>query len=327
MSKAKPAFLITIDTEGDNLWSMPETITTKNSYYLPRFQELCERYGLKPTWLTAYEMAMCPDFREFGIDVLRRRTGEIGMHLHAWNSPPIKNYDPKIQSYLIEYPEKIMREKIKFMTDLLENSFHRKMVSHRAGRWALNSIYVHSLIEYGYMVDCSVTPHVSWSSVVGNPGGSGGTDYMGFPTKPYFMDPDRIEREGDSILLEVPVSIVKRYAGLHRITKHTPYPIRHALQRYFPPTVQWLRPNGRNLDSMLEILESACNEKWSCVEFMLHSSELMPGGSPTFQTNASVEGLYDDLEKLFSKSLGNFEGATLSEFYDLRIIQHRNTLE
>ena len=33
----------TIDTEGDNLWSRPRTITTCNSRYLPRFQALCKR--------------------------------------------------------------------------------------------------------------------------------------------------------------------------------------------------------------------------------------------------------------------------------------------
>src|SRR5512144_2975448 len=47
-----PSFLITIDTEGDNLWSRPREITTGNARYLPRFQALCEKYGLKPTYLT-----------------------------------------------------------------------------------------------------------------------------------------------------------------------------------------------------------------------------------------------------------------------------------
>ena len=66
----KPAFLITIDTEGDDLWSRPREITTRNAEFLPRFQQLCERYGFKPTWLVDYEMACCPVFGEFGRDVL-----------------------------------------------------------------------------------------------------------------------------------------------------------------------------------------------------------------------------------------------------------------
>src|SRR6184192_4441689 len=86
---SETAFIITIDTEGDNLWSQPRVITTHNARFLPRFQSLCERFGFRPVYLTNYEMAICDVFVEFGRDVIARRAGEIGMHLHAWNSPPL----------------------------------------------------------------------------------------------------------------------------------------------------------------------------------------------------------------------------------------------
>ena len=218
------------------------------------------------------------------------------MHLHAWDSPPITNDALKNQAYLIEYPEKVMWDKIRFMTDLLEHHFDCKIVSHRAGRWAFNSCYAHLLVNNGYLVDCSVTPLVSWTHVLGDPNGNGGTDYTRFPSQPYFMNLERINYEGNSSLLEVPVSIV--------------------LKSNKPHTISWLRPNGYNLNSMLAILQKACNEQWLCVEFMLHSSELMPGGSPTFQTQNSIEVLYNDLEILFSKAAEQFQGKTLSEFYN-----------
>ena len=41
----KPFFLLTIDTEPDNLWNKQRNITTCNADYLPRFQTLCEKYG------------------------------------------------------------------------------------------------------------------------------------------------------------------------------------------------------------------------------------------------------------------------------------------
>ncbi|MGH8641475.1 MAG: deacetylase, partial [Burkholderiales bacterium] len=77
-------FIITIDTEGDDLWARPREITTRNAEYLPRFQSLCERFGFKPVYLTNYEMAMSDVFVAFGRDVAARGAGEIGMHLHAW---------------------------------------------------------------------------------------------------------------------------------------------------------------------------------------------------------------------------------------------------
>ncbi len=65
------------------------------------------------------------------------------------------------------------------MTKLLEDAFQTKMLSHRAGRWAFNEYYASLLLEYGYQVDCSVTPRVNWQFSPGNPQGNGGTDYTG----------------------------------------------------------------------------------------------------------------------------------------------------
>ena len=52
-------FLITVDTEGDDLWHWKtgKTIATENTLFIPRFQELCEKYGFQPVYLTNYEMA------------------------------------------------------------------------------------------------------------------------------------------------------------------------------------------------------------------------------------------------------------------------------
>ena len=52
------------------------------------------------------------------------------------------------------------------------------------------------------------------------------------------------------------------------------------------------------------------------VEFMLHSSELMAGGSPTFTTSDRIERLFDDLEELFDAARQHWAGATLSEYRD-----------
>ena len=131
----QPAFLITIDTEGDNLWAMPRSITTRNAHYLPRFQSLCERYGLKPTYLVDWDMARCAEFVTFGRRALNDGTAEIGMHLHAWNTPPISQLtddDFRYCPYLIEYPVDVIRDKVAHMTDVLTDTFGIPMRGHRA---------------------------------------------------------------------------------------------------------------------------------------------------------------------------------------------------
>ena len=62
-------------------------------------------------------------------------------------------------------------------------------------------------------------------------------------------------------------------------------------------------------------LNKAIHEKRPYVEFTLHSSELMPGGSPTFPHKKDVEQLYRDLETIFRKASKHFVGSTLYEFY------------
>ena len=51
---------------------------------------------------------------------------------------------------------------------------------------------------------------------------------------------------------------------------------------------------------MLSVVDWAFAENAPVIEFMLHSSEFMPGGSPTFRTVEQIEILYAHLGKLFA---------------------------
>ncbi|OON38429.1 deacetylase [Izhakiella australiensis] len=311
----KPAFLITLDTEGDNLWrNRHGNVTTHNTRFLPRFQALCEKYHFKPTWLTNYEMASDPAYVEFGRDLLVRQQGEIGMHLHAWHSPPehqLTENDWRHQPYLIEYPEPVLRAKVAFMTELLENNFGVKMRSHRAGRWAFNAAYARALLEHNYWVDCSVTPRVDWRNSPGAPQGQGGTDYRHFPDRAYYIDLNDIARPAQAGLLELPMSVQYRYGALTTQLKQAWNKLRGKKRG---PSVNWLRPSGGNLAQMKRVVEQTLAQGNDYVEFMLHSSEFMPDGSPTFKNDADIERLYDDLEQLFSWLQPRTQGMTLSEY-------------
>jgi len=320
-TSARPAFLITIDTEGDNLWSRPREVTTENARFLPRFQQLCERHGLKPTYLVDYDMVRSKEFVEFGLDAVRRSAAEVGMHLHPWNTPPsfeLTENDLQHQPYLIEYPPSAVRDKVALMTERLGEAFGVPIRSHRAGRWALNETYAQALIDNGYWVDCSVTPHITWQQHVGDRAGRGGMEYRGFPGRAYFLNPQDISRPGDSRLLEIPMSIrpcrsdsvrrVRQYFGERAL-------ISRVLNR-FVPAYTWFRPKRDNLPAMLSVLRWVKRQQFDYVEFILHSSEFMPGGSPTFADEAAIERLYELLEALFEAATSAaFQGATLTEYY------------
>jgi hypothetical protein len=314
---SETAFIITIDTEGDDLWARPRQITTRNAQYLPRFQSLCEQFRFKPVYLTNYEMATCDAFVEFARDVAARGAGEIGMHLHAWNSPPLDpltSDDFHYQPYLIEFPEPVMRQKIRLLTRLLEDRFEQEMVSHRAGRWALDGRYAAILLDEGYRVDCSVTPGVDWRAHLGDPSGNGGSDYTGFPEQPYFLNSADISRPATGTLLEVPMTT--RSSGLYR---KAPWAYRIRLLRRaankVSPGLSWLYPAQSNLNEMLQTAHGARAESAVHMEFMLHSSELMPGGSPAFRNASDIERLYEHLEIFFEDLSPWCRGTTLKEFH------------
>lgn len=307
----KKAFIITIDTEGDNLWrwSYGDEITSNNARYIKRFQQTCERYGFKPVYLTNYEMATSEDFVSVAKEALNRGQCEIGMHLHAVNNPPLVDLPVKYSNnfpYLIEYDAETMEQKISYLKRLIEDTFEIKVFSHRSGRWALDDRYIRLLAEQEILVDCSVTPGICWKTTGGLTEGSIGSDYSKSDIKPFRLC------EG---LIEVPMTIRhynKSFIRHPQSIKDHIRIIKHTLRGQNI----WLRPDGRNQTEIDYLLNNERNSESDYLMFMLHSSELMPGGSPTFPDDQSIEILYDQLETIFRTASSFCVGKTLKEYYD-----------
>ena len=301
--KGKKSFLITIDTEGDNLWAIrpkqkgliiPET---KNANYLERFQILCEKYNFKPTYLVDYEMVNSYEFKVFARDVIKRNKGEIGMHMHAFSNPPffeLSNCRGGNKAYAGEYPFKIIYEKTEYLTKMLQDEFQIPIRTHRGGRWYLDNRIIRSLDKLGYKVDCTVTPGVDWTSNSGQVKGSHGKDYSLYKNKKYIIR--------DTDMIELPVTILKKMD------------FDYYLENKKMKNV-WFRPTGENTEDMLWILNN--QHRYEFLEFMLHSSELMPGGSHNFINNYAIEKLYEQLEIVFAEIYKRgYMGCTCSEYWE-----------
>ncbi len=311
----KKYFIITIDTEGDNLWQWKkgDEITTENTLFLSRFQSLCDKYAFKPVWLTNWEMINDPRYVEFITKVEEEKRGELGMHLHAWNTPPffeLEHTETSEAPYLIEYPQAVMEEKIKTLTEEIEKKTGIRPTSHRAGRWAMNKTYFSLLEKYGYTVDTSVTPHMNWEGKRGESPSSKGSNYSSSPEESYFINEKRT-------ILEVPVTIIKSHKLFSSRYKSLKGRVGNIYHSILGDTL-WLRSDGSNLSRMMYIVDKAEKEERDYIAFMLHSSEFMPGGSPTFKTSESIEKLYSDLEVLFKRISRNFEGITLRDYRALK---------
>ena len=228
---------------------------------------------------------------------------EIGMHLHGWNTPPEYKLEDRFggNPYITEYPPEIIEQKVITMIKLLRERFEMPIVSHRSGRWATNDTYFEALVKNGIRVDCSVTPEIDLSRIPGCFCNCG-NDYRKAQKGVYEIYPG---------LLEVPMTTRR----IHYFSKGS---IKHRLKTLILGDEVWLRPIPGSAALMQALTKRVHQEDCSnYLEFMVHSSELMPGGSPYFKTREDIENMYLVIEHYFKyiSELG-YKGRLLQDFSD-----------
>ena len=137
--------------------------------------------------------------------------------------------------------------------------------------------------------------------------GAYGTDYSDAPEEPY-----EIPCDGRTIV-EVPLT-VRRTRSFIPSSASGVKPLAKSMLNVVCGQALQLRPNGKNLNEMLWLERYIAKGPSNYIMFMLHSSEFMPGGSPTFKDAKAIEGLYAHLEKLFEQASRDFEGETIGTF-------------
>ncbi|MDR2409871.1 MAG: hypothetical protein LBE13_17420, partial [Bacteroidales bacterium] len=226
----------------------------------------------------------------------------------------ITTNDLKYKPYVTEYPENIIEQKIESLINILRSNFNTEIITHRAGRWAINTRYMQIINKYGITIDCSVIPYhkmppsseySQWGIV----------DYSDCRSCVYEIDTDNFKKSGKSGIFEVPLTAFDFYPSLRPIISKISTKISN---KYFQPIK--LRPEQKNLNDLLKIVNIASKRKLSFIEFMIHSSELMPNCSLAFPDAESIEKLYKDLDKLFSYISLYFKGMTLKDYIE----QYRN---
>lgn len=315
-------FIITVDTEGDNQWKKERPITLRNIKYLPRFHALCLKYNFKPTYLVTYDVANDQESAEILLKWQKADEAEIGAHLHPWTTPPYSEFDAIKQRYPSELDDKELEEKLTNLTIAIQKNFGSLPKSYRAGRWGIDSRQIKILKSLGYDIDCSITPKINWKKINND---NRAPDFTFAKVGPYEMAADDILEAGVSGILELPMTIV--FTGLFNrensklirwFLKVKPSLVKKILNKLLFD-LKWLRifPNTTKSD-WLKIYNSAIKNNLSVLEFMVHSSELMPGASPYVKTEQDVEKLYYNLESLFAFfKNSNIKGKTLNEYYEL----------
>jgi hypothetical protein len=311
--------IITVDTEADNQWKREQDINLENIKFLPRFQDLCQKHSFPPTYFVTHEVATDLESSNILKSFQDRKAAEIGAHLHPWTTPPYERkieWERKHHRFPFELSRNELYSKMYSLTKAIEATFLRKPTSFRAGRWGWGENLEEALIELGYIVDSSITPHVSWKNTLGNPEGLGGPDYRGESVLPRKV----VKPQGG--LVEVPMSILptgllrKEGNYLQRLFAKLPESRMQKILDRVAFRYRWLRIFPKtNLKDLTDIYRSAVYNNLPVLVFMIHSSELMPGGSPYAEDEETVEYTYVLLEDFFSfLNKEGVEGQTLTKF-------------
>src|SRR3990167_291254 len=137
-------FIITVDTESDIQKSGKDPVLLRNLSALPRFQSMCEKYGIIPTYLITYEVATDKEATNNLKNWQDSGRAEIGAHLHPWTTPPIGDEDEKLR-----FPDALsdqeLESKFKNLHDSIVKSIGRNPTSYRAGRWGFDNRQVELL--------------------------------------------------------------------------------------------------------------------------------------------------------------------------------------
>jgi len=312
-----PTVCISIDVESDMPnWRVERETRLQNIKGIPRLQELFDDLGVRPTYLLTYPVADDPASVDLFGHILQSGRCEIGMHCHPWTTPPVAESEKLKAEYLSNMDLQEVRSKLRTVTHKIVESFGIHPVSYRAGRFGLAPEHLWILEDLGYQVDSSVTPLVSWTD-------QDGPDYRDAPCCPYHPHYQNLNKEGNSRILEIPVTISLTrlvpswirwlYLRIPRWTK-----IRGLMSRDGLNVIDMVWAYGAEFTSaeMLTAADVAQRAGAPIINFFMHSNEVWPGTSPYCKTKADLDAYHERLRCVLQELVINrgLVPRTLAEF-------------
>jgi len=312
--------LVTIDTEEDNWFPAKDGVSVENIRGVPRLQEIFDRHGVRPTYLTTYQVITQPWAADILAGIHRSGRGELGAHLHAWNTPPCPEAVTPETISLRTLPIEKQRAKLAVLTEAIRSATGITPTSFRAGRWSIAPGTVRVLADAGYRTDSSVLPYLSCTSVPDGP------RFFRAPPEPY-----RISGDGDvetpvpnGAVVEVPPTVGftrwpwplwSRWDRLARIVGLHPLHLPGVLARLGVLDRISLSLEETPLKRLIRLTEVALANGHGTLNLFMHSVSLLPGRSPFVVTAADHEAFLDRIDRYFTalRRRVTFEPLTLAE--------------
>ena len=325
----KKIFLVvTVDTEEEGLWNSAysrEFKPVQNIKGIPRFQQICNKYDIKPTYLTAYSVCRTPWASDILGPIAESGSCEIGGHLHPWNTPPFEEEISKRNSLMCHLPSSLVARKLDTLLHQHEAVLGKRPHSFRAGRWGFNEQTGKVLIEKKFTTDTSICPLIDYTNEGIPLYKKSLPDNYWLNTRDIFSVDHREKK-----MLEIPATVVFNRSNSNMafnildFFKKTYFRYFHIvgiLSRLSLLQQISLSPEMCTLKEMKKCADIHVKRNNRILNVFFHSSDLMAGGTPYVRDNNGLDEFLNKLDKFFSytKTKWNFEGVTLSHLFQQAI--------
>lgn len=259
---------VTIDTEMDadvhwkKKWPPQYTSVCKGIPQLLR--PLWDRHQVHPVYFISPEVL----YSDECCNVLREEIKQgavIGAHLHSEYIEPNSQWGHGMEQIIPQFPNnacsaKEEYDKIANLTKLIEAKLEVKPIWYRGARFGTDIDTIHSLSKLGYQYDSSVTPNIDWSK-------KGGPNHKKAPQCRYQIASDNMYGEGNSGIVEVPITISGKRLGA------IGYLLADNWMLY-----RWLRPTHMTYLEMKHLVKKLQGRRE--LVMMFHSMEVMINKTP-----------------------------------------------
>jgi hypothetical protein len=310
--------MTTVDTEEEWDWNGPFPMNgaaVSNIAHLGRFQEVCERHGMAATYFTNH--AVMSDARASAVirSLASRPRTEIGMHIHPWNTPPLRTAKvvaPR-DTFLHNDPAEMIAAKLETAyAAFVSAGLHP--TSFRGGRYSSGGEIHAFLRNHGFVAECSVVPYTSWSD-------DGAPDFRHRDLMPVRLPP---ASDGGQALWEIPLSMgysrppFALWASVFRTIEQTA--LRHLrligiAERLGLVRRVWLNFEIADPYDWTPFILLLQKMGVPCITLTVHSSSLVAGPGPYTRNANDERRIYEQIETVFAslRRMSGFIPATASD--------------
>lgn len=293
-------YCVTVDTEEEWDWASgyptcPPRVS--NVTRLPAFQAICERHRAAVVYFVNHAVLNDPVATKVIQELAARPNVEIGLHIHPWNTPPLANTPsvPTRDSFLHNLPWGVASAKLDATLDAFAAA-GLTPTSIRGGRYSTSPEIQTHLRHRGVLADASVLPFTTWAD-------DGAPDFRDRDPMPV----RRVTPAGAVWELPLTFGYTRRpFAKWHAVLSAAgtgPWkPLRAVglMDRLGIVRKAWLNLENPAYPDPAAFVPVVAEEGLPFACFTLHSSSLLPGGSPYCPTQADVDRLLTRTEQCLS---------------------------